>query len=369
MTQPDFLDKFTTFSKGYRIPRRSQIYVGFQCHQRCGFCYYRSRCGDKMFDGEYVLRQIDVELAYGIKDFEITGGEPSECDNLRSYCQYIKEKSPDSKIAVITNGGLWRSDVWDLIDEVLISYHLSRKSMNYDHEIFPLGSTFDKVMKTVEKARESSVMVRTNTVVGSFNLDLLDDIVDDIVECLKPRIVNFLPVNLFEESEENGMSGYIDYVRLRPIMKRNMDKIREKLPDSLLFARYMPFCDMEGYEMHIVGTLQHMYDFFDWNIELCGQNILQYLDRYKDDKDILKHLGTFGSRTRENALLTIHSSYEKPLKCLGCRYFMICDGVEKTRNHVLFDQVRPMKGKMVTDFMEFMGNVTEKEYDRFYGRN
>lgn len=81
-----------------------------------------------------------------------------------------------------------------------------------------------------------------------FNFDILDDIVDDIIEYIYPKIVNFLPVNLFDESEKNGMSGYIDYVRLRPILKRNIDKLREKLPDSLVFTRYMPFCDMKGYE-------------------------------------------------------------------------------------------------------------------------
>lgn len=321
-----------------------------------------------MFDRDYVLRQIDVELAYGIRDFEITGGEPSECDDLRYYCQYIKNKSPDSRIAVITNGGLWRSDVWDLIDEVLISYHLDRNPDVYDKDIFPLGTTFDKVMNTVEKANGSSVIVRTNTVVGQFNIDRLDAIVDDIIRHFRPQIVNFLPVNLFEESERNGMSGYIDYVKLRPILKRNIDKIREMLPNALVFARYMPFCDMDGYEQHIVGTLQHMYDFFDWNIELCGQNILQLLNHFVNNDDILRHLGEFGSRTRRNAIQAIQSSYEKPVRCLGCRYFMICDGVERTDSHILCGQVHTSKGKMITDFMEFIGNATEKRYEQLYGR-
>jgi molybdenum cofactor biosynthesis enzyme MoaA len=79
-----------------------------------------------MFDFEQVKNQIDFEYEYGIRDFEITGGEPSESLILRDICKYIKEKDNTSKIAIITNGGLFNSDVWDLIDEVLISYHLSR---------------------------------------------------------------------------------------------------------------------------------------------------------------------------------------------------------------------------------------------------
>jgi len=71
-------------------------------------------------------------IAYGIVDFEITGGEPSEFKELRDLCQYIKDRNQQSKIAIITNGGLWTSDCWDLIDEVLLSYHLGKNAVDYD---------------------------------------------------------------------------------------------------------------------------------------------------------------------------------------------------------------------------------------------
>jgi molybdenum cofactor biosynthesis enzyme MoaA len=133
-------------------PRRAQAYVGFQCHQKCGFCYYKYKCNEPMFSLDYIKKQIDFEYDYGIRDFEITGGEPSEYNQLREVCQYIKQKNKNSKIAIITNGGLWKSNIWDLIDEVLVSYHLGR-NCNYNKEIFPLGCTYDKVKKTIDLAR------------------------------------------------------------------------------------------------------------------------------------------------------------------------------------------------------------------------
>jgi len=93
-----------------------------------------------MFNRDYVIKQINLLLKYGIKDIEITGGEPSESKDLQFYCEYIKQKSPKSKIAIITNGGLYNSNVWNFIDEVLVSYH-SSKSFN-DLKIFPNGNTF-----------------------------------------------------------------------------------------------------------------------------------------------------------------------------------------------------------------------------------
>lgn len=320
-----------------------------------------------MFDREYVLRQIDLEIAYGITDFEITGGEPSECEDLRYYCGYIKEKNPNFKIAVITNGGLWKNNVWDLIDEVLISYHLDKNPENYNKDIFPLGSTYEKVMKTVKKARENGVFIRTNTVIGTFNIDRIDNIVQDLINDIQPSIINLLPVNLFEESEKFGMEKYIDYSKLRPILKNSIDKIEKILPNTLIFVRFMPFCEMEGYEHHIIGTLQHIYDFFDWNIELCGYNIMEYLKNYDTNDEVLRYLGNFGSRTYEKAESAIKSSYEKDSKCLTCMYYMICDGVERTNDHKLLKNIVPNKGKMIKNYMEYVKNITEEKYKEIYG--
>lgn len=368
MKQLDFTETLRkNIPQHYKIPRRSQLYVGFGCHQGCGFCYYKSKCGDGMFNKEYVLRQIDLEISYGITDFEITGGEPSECKDLMFYIEYIKEKCPNSKIAVITNGGLWKNNIWNLIDEVLISYHLDKNPDTYNKDIFPLGSTYEKVMKTVEKARENGIFIRTNTVIGTFNIDRMDNIVQDLITDIKPSIINFLPVNLFEESEKFGMEKYIDYTRLRPVLKKSIDRIEKTLTDTNIFIRFMPFCDMVGYEHHIVGTLQHIYDFFDWNIELCGYNIMEYLRDYETNDDILQYLGKFGSRTYEKAVSAIKSSYEKDTRCLSCRYCMICDGVERTKDHALIKNIVPHKGKMIKNYLEFIKNETENRYRGVYG--
>lgn len=198
-----------------------------------------------MFDFELIKKQIDFEYEYGIRDFEITGGEPSEYKDIRKVCEYIKEKDSNSKIAIITNGGLFGCDVWDLLDEVLISYHLGKNVTGADMTIFPRGSTFKKVLRTIEKARENNVFIRTNTVLGTFNLGNVDEIVKDLIS-FKPRIINFLPVNLFDEA--TSMLSFIDYRELRPIIKRTIDVLKDSLPNTLVFVRYMPFCDMEGYE-------------------------------------------------------------------------------------------------------------------------
>lgn len=316
-----------------------------------------------MFEPSYVLRQIDLLLAYGIHDIEFTGGEPSECKHLREYCEYVKAKSSTSKIAVITNGGLWTSDVWDLIDEVLVSYHLSKDDAAYDKMLFPHGCTFNKVEKTVQKAHQLGKIVRTNTVLGSFNNKSLDLIVNDLIS-LKPSIVNFLPVNLFDGAR--NMESYINYSMLRPALKNAIDKIESALPGVLVLIRYMPFCEMNGYEHHILGTLHHMFDWFDWNIELSGQYLLSYLEKFATNEEALAWLGKYGSRSFDIARDCIHHNYEKSSKCIGCKYYMICDGVEKTHDHRLLDCIVPTKGEPIKNFMQYIGTSISDFYRKRY---
>lgn len=345
-------------------PRRAQVYVGFQCHQRCGFCYYKHKCQDKMFQLDFIKKQVDFLLEYGIIDFEISGGEPSEFGGLRSLCQYIKDKNPRSKIAVITNGGLWSSNCWDLIDEVLLSYHLGKNSTGYDQNFFPLGSTYTKAFKTQEKAHALGKLLRTNTVLGTFNLNHLQAVIDDLVK-FKPKIINFLPVNLFDQAGD--LAYTIDYCKLRPLLKNAIDFIKQHFPSILIFARYMPFCEMEGYEQYIVGHLQHIYDWFDWNVELSG---VEYLDEIRKDggRSLLKTLGRYGSTSVRRALDARSGLYQKPAKCILCKFNLLCDGIEKGINKASATKFAvPCVEPIVKNPLEFISGATEAKYHEIYG--
>lgn len=328
-------------------PKRAMVYVGFQCHQKCGFCYYKHKCSEPMFDFDVVRKQIDFEYDYGIREFEITGGEPSESKTLYRVCQYIKQKDKHTKIAIITNGGLWKSDVWDLIDEVLVSYHTCRDDFLLDKKIFPFGSTYNKVRKTVDLAHSLGKLVRTNTVCATFNMSYLDKIVDDLLS-FKPVIINFLPVNLFDQARCE-MDKYIDYAEFRPIIKQQLDKINSR-SNCMTNIRYMPFCDMEGYEKHIVGHLQHIYDEHDWNRELDGVSILNMIENYNI---AMKNLGKYGSTSVNKAFELRDTFYEKDARCFTCKYQLICDGVEKTPDHRLLKDIIPSRGKIIKNCMQF----------------
>ena len=334
-------------------PRRSQIYVGFRCHQKCGFCYYKHKCSDEMFSLDFVKKQIDFKYSYGIRDFEITGGEPGEYNQLRQVCEYIKAKDQNSKIAIITNGSVWKSNIWDVIDEVLVSYHLSRFAKHFNAQFFPLGSTYDKVRRVVDLAHSSNVLLRTNSVIGTFNLDDVA-LIDDLL-CFRPQIINFLPLNLFDDA--SNLSMFIDYDKFGHTMDMFISKIHEILPKTLVFIRYVPMCVVEKHIDKVVGHVQHIYDWFDWNVELNGISVIEYSQNNKN-------LGLYGSTSVSEALRSQQSLYEKTNECLNCKYFLICDGVEK--NYGLTQYIKPQHGMIVKNILAYLNNKTYHFYKKWY---
>jgi sulfatase maturation enzyme AslB (radical SAM superfamily) len=94
---------------------------------------------------------------------------------------------------------------------VLISYHLP-KNVNYNSNIFPNGCTYTKVKNTIKCAKANNILIRTNTVLATFNIDVLNNIIEDLYE-FKPKIINFLPINLFDQAK--NMDKYINYSILR----------------------------------------------------------------------------------------------------------------------------------------------------------
>lgn len=65
--------------------------------------------------------------------------------------------------------------------------------------MFPNGSTYSKVAKTIEKAHSLGKLVRVNSIIATFNASHYLQIIDDVSK-FNSHIVNILPINLFDES-------------------------------------------------------------------------------------------------------------------------------------------------------------------------
>lgn len=339
------------------MPNRAQIFVGLKCSQNCGFCFYGHCKADKMFKSKYVFKQIDLELACGKTDFEFIGGEPGECNDLELYCKYIKEKSANSRISVITNGELYKlTNVWQYLDEILISYHLSRYCTNYDKRFFPMGNTYDKVEKCVKLAKKNNLILRFNILVGNFNLNDILNITDEIIS-FEPNIINFLTLDIQSDAADLGET-YLDLNIGRHVLKCCINKIKKYNSNILTFIKFIPFCDMEGYEQHVVGKYQFAFDWFDWNRMIDGEQLIKKLDTMSNEQ-LINEILNFRKERINILTKQLKSSYIKHDKCKECKYYLICQGLN---NDDVINNIKPVFGKYIKNPMEFIDNNIQKMY-------
>ena len=99
-------------------------------------------------------------------------------------------------------------------------------------------------------------LLRINIVVGMFNINAIDSIIDDVIK-FQPKIINFLPVNLFDEAKDQY--SQINYDLVGPVLIKQIDRLNKELPLSLKFVRYIPFCALPGYDKYIIGTFWHIF--------------------------------------------------------------------------------------------------------------
>lgn len=311
-----------------------------------------------MFPSLFVKKEISYAMDYGIRDFEFTGGEPGEFGGLSEIVTETKYEGEKRgfvpRIAVISNGKIAseESRFWKNIDEVLVSYHSGRKPK--DRKMFPGGSTWSKASACCHVARSFGKMVRTNSILGKFNIDEWDGIIEDIIE-ISPDIANILPVNTFDSAR--SMEKEIDPEKQRKVLKKAITAFEEHgIPT---FVRYFPFCAMEGFERNIVGNLQHIWDWFDWNRELDGT---RFLDLVKANRK----LGKYGSRSLETVLSERGVIFFKSPRCVSCKFWPICDGFQ-SRSPEILDCCVPSPGKQITNPLEFIGRRSEEIYAARYG--
>lgn len=323
------------------LARRSQVFIGTFCNYNCIFCYYKNKLHEK--NEVEVLRQLDFVKDYGILDIEFTGGEPTIDPRWFEYLEYSQNKF--RQIACITNGyklsdkDFIKSSKEKGLKEVLFSLH------GYDEEshdaIVGRVGAWKRIIAAIINAKELGLVVRLNCTVGSFNYSGLGSYTNLINE-IQPDAVNFLPINTW-----HGANQERSYKEISFFIKRCIDKITT----PFISVRFIPYCYMVDYEKYVCGWYQHPYDYLDWNNEL---NALPTLPT---------NLGEYGKTSFEYANKMRGNSYLKDKNCLKCKFFCICDGVQKEQYSK--NPTCAIQGDLIKDPLLFRGGYySEKKYKR-----
>ena len=153
-----------------RVAKKLRISVTDKCNMRCGYCMPKDNM--KWFDSTEVLsfeeitRLSSILANLGVEKIRITGGEPLVRPSIEDLIRSIAKIDDIKSIGLTTNGLLLLEKVDALKSHDLNSVNISLDSFKENKFKMMTGvNGLDKVINSIQKAKDVGLDVKINTVV------------------------------------------------------------------------------------------------------------------------------------------------------------------------------------------------------------
>jgi MoaA/NifB/PqqE/SkfB family radical SAM enzyme len=319
------------------LTERTRLFTGYLCNIKCKFCFYKDLPHVDIKDKIY--QQLDWAKAYGIKDWDISGGEPSLIPYWFDLLKDMKEMG-FRNIACITNGYKFSDEDFLKkskecgLNELLFSLHGCGEKTH--DKMTGVKGSHRKIMKAIINAQNNGILVRINTVVTKDNYEEIPYLVE-VVNAIYPSTFNFLPFRMENTASKENALQYKDAM---PYIKRGIDRLSKYIK---VRVRYVPFCVMEGYEKYVAGYPQRMFDEYEWS-EYC----IRKFENARHNKDIPEL--DCKSEKWPLEIDAIHKSIKHvanhSISCLKCKYLYVCEGIWHSYANIWgTDEFKPILGE------------------------
>ena len=310
--------------------KRAVINTGPLCNYKCEFCYFKKDLKSYL-PLDVVKDKIDCMYNYGFREFDLTGGEPSIRKDFFDILDYCSERGT---VSCLSNGYKFADPEFCAnaqkhgLNEVLLSLHGSNPEQH--DKIVGFKGAFDRITKAIHNCKQLGYRVRINCTVHEVNAKTLDTEYASLLNSLDVFEINFICVNYFSDNADYKEQSLL---YITDAIKRTIDKLDCKL----INVRYVPFCYMQGYEQHVTGYYQLIYDIYDWN-----------LTSYRRKQDMPSR-GDFIKDQAKDAKEMRCQGFHKGTPCRDCQWFFICDGIK----HGMTDPYKPVPGRKINDVVHY----------------
>ena len=360
--------------------RRVKLHTNHACNLKCRFCYYGDsaniKCKEPTF--EELKEQIKIAKNAGALDIDFSGGESTIMKFFPELISYTKNLG-FRDICVITNGLRMSNKDYakKLVDSGLNNVLFSLEGYNsktHDYLTRVPGS-FDKINKAIKNAKELGLKVRINITVTKENYKVLDKFAKHILK-YEPDAVNFIKFNPWDVAFSAAKELSPKYTEISPHIKKAIDILSPKV--LKITIRYIPYCFMKNYEKHVCNCLHNKYDADEWFIPMIQHKMGKVSSSSMIKSNLLKkfiknfkyilQVNPFYVRNFDDlvAQVVTKKMYTKPSKCKKCKYYRICDGIDKPYPKIFnTNEIIPVIGKKIKNPMIFREKYLEKYNEKF----
>jgi len=310
-----------------KLNKRARIDTGSECAYNCFFCYYHDTF--RLERGmEAIHKDMICAQSSGMIDIDLSGGESSEhskwLDIIALGKKYFRNVSTVSNGNKFSDKEFLQESYDTGLREILFSMH------GYDSEshdrITGVAGSWKKLRKAIENAQQLGMLVRLNTTLTRQTVSHYAEY-GKLLKHINPFEINFLTINPWGNCKAAERAAYNDVCQVAKCVVFHISDA------CYLNVRFVPFCHMVFYEYAVCDYLQHVYDPYDWNLLYSAQG-------NEDDEEAASCTDEF-----DVALINRRNSFVKRIECIKCKYFAICDGVEKTST----EPVQPISGNRIVD--------------------
>ena len=153
-----------------RVAKKLRISVTDKCNMRCGYCMPKDNTkwfeNTEVLSFEEIIRLSSIFANLGVEKIRVTGGEPLVRPSIEELIRSIAKIDDIKSIGLTTNGLLFLEKVKALKSSGLDSVNISLDSFKENRFKMMTGvNGLDKVLSSIQKAKDVGLDVQINTVV------------------------------------------------------------------------------------------------------------------------------------------------------------------------------------------------------------
>lgn len=331
------IEKYTEVSKKNQI-HFLYIVPTVKCNLHCTYCHIQHRkeeCRPYVMEEQTLRKGLDTFKKYGgfdghSSEIVFYGGEPFlATDFLIDALHIIREYSKRVKITIFTNGTLISKEIAEKLKEfdVYVIVSIDGKKENQDKaRVHHDGSgSFEEAVMGYKNLQEQGIAVGISLVVGTHNIETLEQDVMYLAEELTPLDMGISTLHLFKDvANPNEVTMEVMSKKLHLVQQR----MREKgLYIEHIFRKMRPFVE-KSTRMYDCPSCNSKLLITPWNtIGFCEAFMEE--ESYYYDIDMFDLMNCTGRDDWKNRIpLTKRECYVCPAISVcggGCPYDAYCE--------------------------------------------
>lgn len=335
------------------LTRRGVLWLGLRCDVRCKFCYdERVPVADKAWlKAEDAVKALDkFRFYYGNEFVDFMGGEPTLHPAVLDIVAHAA--GIGLRPTLITHGmHLARPEraaafAQAGVHDFLVSVHGLGATVAAIHGRGRANAA--RQIQALDNLRVLGIPFRFNVTMIRDNLTQLEAVAA-LAADKGARVVNFLTFNpYFEWERDIDIAFQARHSETAPYLMRAIDICTAAGVEANV--RYMPLCQLPGYEQHVYTGFQLPYDPHEWDYN-------SWYDTGHQGTPSPEWYYQASRRQRER------HNYRHVPACGGCAMREICDGFH-AQYTARWDgaEAAPYPGAVVTDPCHFVRHQGKRDY-------